>query len=105
MRTRQLERRKKLIAWTCSSVGWISTVVYWMDALHTNSLPGQLVGGYPVDLAGLLLLMVAVVGVVAALPDDREDVNERHLWAMVLWCLGPCVLLSWLFFSPIGWFQ
>jgi hypothetical protein len=47
--------------------------------------------------------MVAVVGVVAALPDDREDVNERHLWAMVLWCLGPCVLLSWLFFSPVGW--
>ena len=105
MRTRQLERRKKLIAWTCSSVGWVSTVLYWMDALHSNSQPGQLVGGYPVDLAGLLLLMVAVVGVVAALPDDREDINEHHLWTMVLWCLGPCVLLSWLFFSPIGWFQ
>ena len=76
MRTRQLERRKKLIAWTCSSVGWISTVVYWMDGLHSNSLPGQLPGGYPVDLAGLLLLMVAVVGVVAALPDEEDPWGE-----------------------------
>jgi|GEM_PF-2287885 len=105
MRTRQLERRKWLTAWICSGVGWAGAIMYWIDAARSATLPWQRAGGYPVDLAGLLLLLLAVAGVVAALPDDREDVNERQLWAMILWCLGPCVLLGWLFFYPLAWFR
>lgn len=103
MRSRQLERRKRLTALACSTVGWIGAALYWIDALRTGSLPWQRASGYPVDLACLLLLLVAVAGVVAALPDDREDVNERQLWTLVLWCLGPVVLLGWLFFYPLAW--
>jgi hypothetical protein len=105
MRTRQLERRKRLAAVACSTIGWIGTALYWLDAVRTNSLPWQRASGYPVDLAGLLLLLLTVAGVVAALPDDREDVNERQLWTLVLWCLGPCLLLGWLFFNPLAWFR
>ncbi len=103
MRSRQLERRKRLTALACSTLGWIGAALYWTDAMLTRSLPWQRASGYPVDLAGLLLLLVTVAGVVAALPDDREDVNERRLWTLVLWCLGPVVLLGWLFFYPLAW--
>lgn len=105
MRTRQLERRKRLAAMACSTIGWVGAGLYWLDALRSGSLPWQRVSGYPVDLAGLLLLLLSVTGVVAALPDDREDVNERRLWSFVLWCLVPCLLLGWLFFYPLAWFR
>ena len=105
MRNRQLERRKKLAAWTGSSIAWVAAGLYWIDAFATNSLPWQLPRGYPVDLTELLVLMVAVGGVVAALPDDREDVNERRLWLTILWCLAPCLLLGLLFFYPPGLFR
>jgi hypothetical protein len=105
MKTRQLERRKKLAALACSTIGWIGAGLYWIDAVRNNALPWQRAGGYPVDLAGLLLLLITVAGVVAALPDDREDVNERRLWTLVLWCVGPVLLLGWLFFYPLAWFR
>jgi len=105
MKTRQLERRKRLAALACSTIGWLGSVLYWLDAMRSHSLPWQRPGGYPVDLAGLLLLLCAVAGVVAALPDDREDVSERRLWTFVLWCLGPVLVLGWLFFYPLAWFR
>lgn len=105
MKTRQLERRKHLAAIACSTIGWLGAGLYWLDALLNGYLPWQRAGGYPIDLAGLLLLLLIVAGVVAALPDDREDVNERRLWGLVLWCLGPFVALGWLFFYPLAWFR
>ena len=105
MKTRQLERRKRLAALACSSLGWIGAGLYWLDAVQSQTLPWQRASGYPVDLAGLLLLVIAVAGLVAALPDDREDVNERQLWTMIVWCLGPILLLGWLFFYPLAWFR
>lgn len=105
MKTRQLERRKRLAAVACSTLGWIGAGLYWLDAVRSQSLPWQRPGGYPVDLAGLLLLLIAVAGLVAALPDDREDVNQRQLLTMIVWCLGPIVVLGWLFFYPLAWFR
>jgi len=105
MKTRHLEHRKRLTAIACSTIGWIGAGLYWLDAFRSGYLPWQRPGGYPVDLAGLLLLLVIVAGVVAALPDDREDVNEYQLWSLVAWCLGPLLVLGWLFFYPLAWFQ
>ncbi|MFN0128160.1 MAG: hypothetical protein ACKV19_15900 [Verrucomicrobiales bacterium] len=105
MKTRQLERRRRLAAIACSTIGWVGAGLYWLDARLNGYLPWQRADGYPIDLAGLLLLLLIAAGVVAALPDDREDVNERRLWGLVLWCLGPVVALGWLFFYPLAWFQ
>ncbi len=105
MKTRQFERRKRLAAIAFSLIGWVGAGLYWIDAVRSGYLPWQRPGGYPVDLAGLLLLLVVVAGVVASLPDDREDVDHRRLWVFVLWCLGPLLVLGWLFFYPLAWFR
>jgi hypothetical protein len=105
MKSRQLERRKRLVALACSILGWLGAAVYWLDAVLNHALPWQRPGGYPIDLAALLLLLAAIAGVVAALPDDRVDVDGKELWALVLWCLGPVIALVWLFFYPLAWFR
>lgn len=105
MKTRLLERRKHLIAWTLSGVAWVAVLGYYLDAARLGCLPWQRHDGYPADVAALMALLLAVSGFVSSLPDDREDVSERSLWLRALWTLLPCILLLLLFANPLAWLR
>lgn len=99
MRNRPFERRKRNAAWTLSSLAWLGTLVAWILAAREGQLPWH--DSSPrIDVGEVTLLVGALAGFIAALPDDREDVNEKSLWLFVLWCLIPFLLLTWLYFWP-----
>ncbi len=100
MRNRPFERRKRNAAWTLSSLAWLGVLLCWGAAARAGELPWHPGSGPRLDVFEVVVLVGALSGFIAALPDDREDVNERSLWLFALWCLVPFLLLVILFFWP-----
>ncbi len=99
MKTRLVEHPKRFAAFICSGLAWLGMIYHWLEAAALGELPfvGRKVHG--ISTGTLLLVLFALAGFVCAMPDDREDTNERRMWLLVLWSVIPVVMLGVLLFG------